>query len=157
MSLRPDQLRRYARHLFLPEVGVKGQLRLLAATVRVEEATFAGAVAIEYLAAAGVGTIVVAADTAEVEAVRRRVAELNPDVRVVAAESLGAGSEAHAPGAARSDAPYRIAAHGPVDAVTALELGAAAAGRVIRDIVVGAKADAHDDRDVVAAAEGGPR
>jgi len=49
--------RRYARHLLLPEVGVAGQERLMAARVLIVGAGGLGAVTATYLAAAGVGVI----------------------------------------------------------------------------------------------------
>jgi len=100
--MRADQIRRYARHVLLPDVGGIGQRRLLAARVVLDDAAGPGAVAICYLAAAGVGTLVVR-DAAPVvpadvgflyerddvgtprrQAARARVAALNPDVAVVA-------------------------------------------------------------------------
>jgi molybdopterin/thiamine biosynthesis adenylyltransferase len=111
MALREDQIRRYARHVLLPDVGGVGQERLLAAAVRVEIGPAAGAeiAALVYLAAAGVGTLILGGDAdgavtaAEVatgiaygqsdvglprrEALTRRLTALNPDVRVVGADA----------------------------------------------------------------------
>lgn len=104
VALRGDQIRRYARHVLLPDVGGRGQERLLAATVAVDlHGGPAAVAAVAYLAAAGVGRIALAGDgpvTAEdaalgilygaadvgrsrVEAIRARVADLNPDVSIV--------------------------------------------------------------------------
>ncbi|HUS65446.1 MAG TPA: ThiF family adenylyltransferase, partial [Kofleriaceae bacterium] len=100
VALREDQIRRYARHVLLPDVGGRGQERLLAAAVAVDLGGGPAAVAaVAYLAAAGVGRIALAGDgpvTAEdaalgilygtadvgrsrVDAIRDRVADLNPD------------------------------------------------------------------------------
>lgn len=57
MILRDDQLDRYARHIVLKEIGGEGQRRLLAARVTVIGAGGIGSPAIQYLAAAGVGTL----------------------------------------------------------------------------------------------------
>ena len=101
MSLRDDQLDRYARHIVLKEIGGEGQRKLLAATVAVVGAGGIGAPAILYLAAAGVGTLRVIDDdrvaldnlqrqvlfgTADVDRAKAQVAgeavaRLNPDVR----------------------------------------------------------------------------
>ncbi len=56
-SLTPEEIRRYSRHLTLPEVGVEGQERLKAASVLCIGAGGLGAPVTMYLAAAGVGRI----------------------------------------------------------------------------------------------------
>jgi sulfur-carrier protein adenylyltransferase/sulfurtransferase len=61
-ALRPDQAARYSRHTLLPEVGVAGQLRLLAAKVLCVGAGGLGSPSTMYLAAAGIGTIGVVDD-----------------------------------------------------------------------------------------------
>ncbi|MCS7284853.1 MAG: ThiF family adenylyltransferase, partial [Hydrogenobacter thermophilus] len=52
-----EQIKRYARHIILPEVGGKGQEKLLNSKVLVIGAGGLGSPSIFYLAAAGVGTI----------------------------------------------------------------------------------------------------
>lgn len=104
MDFTEDQIRRYARHIILPEVGGGGQARLLAAKVLVVGAGGLGSPLILYLAAAGVGTIGVVDDDlvdltnlqrqvlhsteriglAKVDSARAAVASINPDTRVIA-------------------------------------------------------------------------
>ena len=62
MTLSPDELARYARHVILPEIGGVGQLRLRRAQVTVIGAGGIGSPALQYLAGAGVGRIVVVDD-----------------------------------------------------------------------------------------------
>ena len=101
MTLTDPQLDRYARHIVLKEIGGEGQRRLLEARVTVIGAGGIGAPAIQYLAAAGIGSLRVIDDdavtldnlhrqilfgTADVgrrkaEVAGEAVARLNPDVR----------------------------------------------------------------------------
>ena len=103
MQLNQEQVNRYKRHLILPEVGLEGQKKLLAAKVLCIGAGGLGCPISLYLAAAGVGTIGLAdvdvvspsnlqrqilfgtKDVGEpkVEAAARRLKDLNPDVKLL--------------------------------------------------------------------------
>jgi adenylyltransferase/sulfurtransferase len=101
-GLSPRELRRYSRHLLIPDVGLAGQERLRSARALVIGAGGLGSPALEYLAAAGVGrigivdddvvdlsnlqrqTIFATADVGEkkVTAAARRVNAINPETNV---------------------------------------------------------------------------
>ena len=72
--LSPAELRRYARHVILPELGQEGQARLKAGRVLLVGAGGLGSPAALYLAAAGVGTIgIVDDDTVDESNLQRQV------------------------------------------------------------------------------------
>ena len=62
MILSDDELARYARHIVLREFGGGGQLRLKQACVAVIGAGGIGSPAIQYLAAAGIGSLILIDD-----------------------------------------------------------------------------------------------
>ncbi len=101
--LTPEQIKRYSRHIMLPEVGEAGQGKLLDAKVLMLGAGGLGSPSALYLAAAGVGTIGIVDDDVvdesnlqrqvlhnidrlgipKVESARMTLQALNPDVKVV--------------------------------------------------------------------------
>src|SRR5690606_35939934 len=56
-NLTPEEIKRYSRHLIMPEVGMDGQRRLKAGSVLCIGAGGLGSPAAMYLAAAGIGRI----------------------------------------------------------------------------------------------------
>jgi adenylyltransferase/sulfurtransferase len=103
MDFTEEQLKRYSRHIILPEVGGKGQKKISEAKVLMVGAGGLGCPVGYYLAAAGVGTImVVDNDEVELSNLQRQIAHsvntlgvnkaesakktfeaLNPDVNVI--------------------------------------------------------------------------
>src|SRR5437879_2319981 len=102
-ELTADQMKRYSRHVLIPEVGKEGQLKLLDSKVLIIGAGGLGSPAAYYLAAAGVGTIgIVDSDVVDesnlqrqilhnskrigqpkVDSAKQTLEDLNPDVKVV--------------------------------------------------------------------------
>lgn len=72
--MNDDQLLRYSRHILLPEIDVAGQEAILGARVLVIGAGGLGSPAAMYLAAAGVGTLVLADhDTVDLTNLQRQI------------------------------------------------------------------------------------
>ncbi len=81
MTLTDAELDRYARHIVLREVGGAGQARLKAASVAIVGAGGIGSPAIQYLAAAGVGRLVlIDDDTVDVSNLQRQTLFGDADV-----------------------------------------------------------------------------
>lgn len=86
-----DELERYARHIVLPEIGGPGQQKLKAARVLVVGAGGLGAPVLQYLAAAGVGTLgVVDDDTVSLSNLQRQVIHDTESVGRTKVESAAA-------------------------------------------------------------------
>jgi len=88
MTFSSDEIERYSRHLLLAEVGGPGQQKLRAARVLVLGAGGLGAPLIQYLAAAGVGTIgIVDDDVVALSNLQRQVIHATPTVGRLKVES----------------------------------------------------------------------
>jgi adenylyltransferase/sulfurtransferase len=105
-ALTVDEVRRYSRHLIIPDVAMAGQQRLMNAKVLCVGAGGLGSPALMYLAAAGVGTLgIVEFDTVDESNLQRqiihgqsdigkskaisakeKIAEINPNVNVIVHE-----------------------------------------------------------------------
>jgi molybdopterin/thiamine biosynthesis adenylyltransferase len=81
LDLDAEQLDRYSRHIIMDDVGPEGQAALLDASVLVVGAGGLGAPVLQYLAAAGVGSITIADDdVVELSNLQRQVIHGNDDV-----------------------------------------------------------------------------
>jgi adenylyltransferase/sulfurtransferase len=105
-ALTVDEVRRYSRHLIIPDVAMAGQQRLMNARVLCVGAGGLGSPALMYLAAAGIGTLgIVEFDTVDesnlqrqiihgqsdigkskAQSAKAKIAEINPYVNVVTHE-----------------------------------------------------------------------
>jgi molybdopterin/thiamine biosynthesis adenylyltransferase/rhodanese-related sulfurtransferase/molybdopterin converting factor small subunit len=80
-TLTNDEVKRYSRHLIMPEVGVEGQRKLKASKVLCIGAGGLGSPVAMYLAAAGVGTIgLVDFDVVDFSNLQRQILHGTPDV-----------------------------------------------------------------------------
>jgi molybdopterin/thiamine biosynthesis adenylyltransferase/rhodanese-related sulfurtransferase len=80
-QLTNDEIKRYSRHLIMPEVGIDGQRRLKAGKVLCIGAGGLGSPAAMYLAAAGMGTIgLVDYDVVDFSNLQRQIIHGTPDV-----------------------------------------------------------------------------
>jgi sulfur-carrier protein adenylyltransferase/sulfurtransferase len=87
-DLSVDEIRRYSRHLIIPDVGVTGQKRLKNAKVLCVGAGGLGSPALMYLAAAGVGTLgIVEFDTVDESNLQRQIIHGQSDIGRPKAES----------------------------------------------------------------------
>ncbi|MCH7746323.1 MAG: ThiF family adenylyltransferase, partial [Chloroflexi bacterium] len=79
--LTPYQVRRYSRHIIMPQVGSKGQRKLLESRVLIVGAGGLGSPIAIYLTLAGVGTIgIVDFDTVDVTNLQRQILHQNADI-----------------------------------------------------------------------------
>jgi adenylyltransferase/sulfurtransferase len=108
-----NQLLRYSRHILLPQIGIEGQEKLLAAHALVIGAGGLGSPVSLYLASAGVGTVTVCDDDSvdltnlqrqiahtthslganKARSAERAMAAINPEIRVIALPRRLAGAE----------------------------------------------------------------
>lgn len=109
--MNDEQLLRYSRHILLDPIGIEGQDRLLASRALIVGAGGLGCPAALYMAAAGVGTLVIVDDDevdltnlqrqvlhrqhsvgrAKVESAREALHDINPGIEVIALRTRLAG------------------------------------------------------------------
>ena len=88
MELNNDEIRRYSRHLILPEVGLAGQKKIKATSVLCIGAGGLGSPIAMYLAAAGIGKLgLVDFDTVDYSNLQRQILHTDADVGRLKTES----------------------------------------------------------------------
>ncbi|CAG0972573.1 partial putative adenylyltransferase/sulfurtransferase MoeZ, partial [Anaerolineae bacterium] len=91
VQLSHDEIRRYSRHLIMPEVGVPGQRRLKSASVLLIGTGGLGSPLALYLTAAGIGRIgLVDYDVVDETNLQRQVIHLGSDVGKLKLDSAAA-------------------------------------------------------------------
>jgi adenylyltransferase/sulfurtransferase len=91
MTFTEEQIQRYSRHILLPDVGGKGQMKIRKAKVFAVGAGGLGSPAAYYLAAAGVGTIGIAdGDVVDLSNLQRQILHHTKDVGRPKVESAAA-------------------------------------------------------------------
>src|SRR6187397_3105385 len=88
MQLNNDEIRRYSRHLILPEVGLAGQKKICSTSVLCIGAGGLGSPIAMYLAAAGIGKLgIVDFDTVDFSNLQRQIIHSTEDVGRLKSES----------------------------------------------------------------------
>jgi molybdopterin-synthase adenylyltransferase len=89
--LSPNHIERYSRHILLPEIGARGQKKLLDATVAIIGMGGLGCAAAQYLAASGVGrVIIIDGDVVDASNLQRQILYAFTDIgthKVLAAQA----------------------------------------------------------------------
>ena len=121
--MTPDEKERYARHILLREVGGQGQQKLLSSRVLVVGAGGLGAPILQYLVAAGVGTIgIVDDDDVALSNLQRQVIFKTNDVGRRKTDAARDFAEALNPGVNIVTHECRIDEHNADDIITNYDL-----------------------------------
>lgn len=97
--MNDNDLLRYSRHVLLPQIGIEGQEKLLAASILVIGAGGLGCPAALYLGAAGIGRLVIAdADAVDLTNLQRQIGHHTSAIGINKAVSLCEGIRAVNPG-----------------------------------------------------------
>ena len=123
MTFTDDQLDRYARHIVLREIGGAGQAKLAAARVAVIGAGGIGCPAIQYLAAAGVGTLrIVDDDVVSLSNLQRQVLFGTDDIGRAKVDVAAQAVARLNPGVAVERVPLRVTRDNAGEAIDAVDL-----------------------------------
>jgi molybdopterin/thiamine biosynthesis adenylyltransferase len=122
-SMTEEQIRRYSRHIILPEVGGKGQHKLLSSRVLLVGMGGLGSPAALYLAAAGVGTLgLVDFDTVELSNLQRQVIHTSADLGKPKTSSARETIEAINPGVRVIEHRERLGSSNVLGIITGYDL-----------------------------------
>jgi molybdopterin-synthase adenylyltransferase len=123
MTLSPDEIQRYKRHLLLREIGGAGQQRLKSARVLVIGAGGIGSPVLLYLAAAGVGTLgIVDDDRVSLDNLQRQVVHDTRSIGELKVESAAGALRRLNPHTEIATHPYRLDAANAADLIGRYDL-----------------------------------
>ena len=123
MALTPDEIERYARHIVLRDVGGPGQAKIGRARVLVAGAGGLGSPLVQYLAAAGIGTIgIVDDDTVSLSNLQRQVLHGTPDIGRLKVESAKEAVARLNPHVAVVEHRTRLSAENAIELVSAYDV-----------------------------------
>jgi len=123
VAMTPDQIQRYSRHFLLPQVGEKGQARLLRSKVLLIGAGGLGSPSALYLAAAGVGTLgLMDGDVVDITNLQRQVLHTTADVGKPKVESGTRTIKALNPDVNVVTLPFRIDVDNVMDVIKDYDL-----------------------------------
>jgi len=81
VALTPEQVNRYSRHIIMPQVGPRGQRKIMESSVLIVGAGGLGSPIAVYLALAGIGKIgIVDFDTVDISNLQRQILHQNDDI-----------------------------------------------------------------------------
>ena len=114
--MNDSQLLRYSRHILLNEISIEGQQKLLNATALVIGCGGLGAAALPYLAAAGIGTLIIADhDRVDETNLQRQISYREQDIGGLKTQAMQRFLQ-------QQNSACRIETHGKLDAVALAEL-----------------------------------
>ena len=123
MELSAEQLRRYARHVILPEVGMAGQKKICAASVLCVGAGGLGSPLASYLAAAGVGRIgIVDFDVVDESNLQRQILHGTENVGRLKTESARERLQSLNPGITIELHPFKLTSENALDLVARYDI-----------------------------------
>lgn len=123
MSLTPEEIKRYKRHLVLKEIGGQGQQKLKAARVLVVGAGGLGSPILLYLAAAGVGTLgIIDHDTVSLDNLQRQVVHDTEHVGALKVESARDMIRRLNPHVSVETYPFRLDASNAIDIIARYDI-----------------------------------
>src|SRR2546421_355941 len=123
VPMTPDQIQRYSRHFLLPQVGDKGQAKLLRSKVLLIGAGGLGSPTALYLAAAGVGTLgLMDGDVVDVSNLQRQIVHTTASVGRPKVDSGAETLQALNPDAKIIKLPMRIDVDNVMDIIKDYDL-----------------------------------